>query len=68
MAAKKEAPKKAPDKTTKFNGDWAAIPSAKMLLALCIKSIETGIPMGLPTTREAALTALGYGATKAKAA
>lgn len=45
---------------TPFNGDWSSIPSGKMLLALVIRSIETGVPMGLPTTREAALAVLGY--------
>ncbi len=51
---------KAEPKGTPFNGDWNSIPSSRMLLALVIRSIETGVPMGLPTTREAAVAMLGY--------
>jgi hypothetical protein len=60
--AKADAPKtkSAKPKGTKFNGDWSSLPSSKMLLALVIRSIESGVPMGLPTTREAAIAALGY--------
>ncbi len=53
-------PKGKPKGSTKFNGDWSSLPSSRMLLALVIRSIETGVPMGLPTTREAAIAALGY--------
>lgn len=47
-------------KGSKWNGDWSSIPSSRQLLALVIRSIETGVPMGLPTTRDAARMALGY--------
>lgn len=51
--------KKAP-KTKKWNGDWSTIPSSRQLLALVIRSIESGVPLGLPTTRDAARAMLGY--------
>ena len=51
---------KGKPKGAKFNGDWTSIPSSRQLLALVIRSIETGVPMGLPTTRDAARLALGY--------
>lgn len=51
---------KGKPKGSPFNGDWASIPSSRQLLALVIRSIETGVPMGLPVTREAARTMLGY--------
>ena len=53
---------KGKPKGTKFNGDWASIPSSRQLLALVIRSIETGVPMGLPVTRDAARAMLGYDA------
>jgi hypothetical protein len=74
--ARKEAPNamklslvpKAKTQGSPFNGDWSSIPSSRQLLALVIRSIETGVPMGLPTTREAARTMLGYDAPATKEA
>jgi len=51
---------KAKAKGVKFNGDWRTIPSGRMLLALCIKSLESGEPLTLPTTREEARAMMGY--------
>ncbi len=53
-------PKAKKAKATKWDGDWNAIPSSRQLLALVIRSIETGVALTLPTTRDAAREALGY--------
>lgn len=59
----KAAPPKA--KGQKFDNDWAKIPSTKQLLALVIRSLESGESMKLPTTREEATAMLGYESRKA---
>ena len=50
----------AKGKGTRFNGDWTSIPSSRQLLALVIRSIESGLPMLLPTSRDEARDMLGY--------
>lgn len=44
----------------KFDGNFKAIPSPKMLQALVIRSIESGEDFRLPKDRNEALAMLGY--------
>ncbi len=55
-------PKAPKAKGVKFDGDWAKIPSTRQLLALVIMSLESGTPITIPLTRDAARAALGYAA------
>lgn len=59
---------KAKAKGVKFNGDWRTIPSGRMLLALCIKALESGDTLKMPTTREEALAMLGHDAAETREA
>lgn len=56
-----KGPKVAKTKGRKFADNWNDIPSSRMLLALVIRAWEAGeLSVSLPTTREAAVAALGY--------
>lgn len=50
----------AETKGRKFDGDFSKLPSSRTLLALVIRSIETGETMRLPTDKDEALAMLGY--------
>lgn len=60
-ATKVKGPKVAKTKGRKFKGEWDAIPSSRMLLAMVIRAWEAGeTSVTLPTSREGAIAALGY--------
>lgn len=57
---KKASKAKKASKGVKFSGDFRTIPSARMLLAVCIKALESGKAIPIPTTPEEARAVLGY--------